>query len=396
MARLFTSGFESNSTTTGVEFTTLSGSPTISGSGARSGTYQGTITSLTASTEKSFAYRFSNLDSSANTYVRFYFFITTLPNASTIIGGFVDSIGNISSALKLLITGVLQISNNAGATLFSTSALSTGQWYRFEHRQSDVDALIEFYLDGALIGTATATATSAYNQYVWGGNLGGFNAATTLSIGFDDIAINDATGGSQNGYPGSGKVLRLKPNATGDINGYLVTNGGTAGAANNFTRENEVTPDDATTYNASVLLNAEDLYNMDNSGIGASDTVNVVAVTGRFANLVAADATTAFKFEIEKTGSGTKTQSAAIIANSTAWTTNVVGATQPKPAPITTYLDPDGAAWTQTTLDSMQVGMIVTAAGVRTVAITSVSAIVDYTPSAAPVSGSPTLLLMGV
>lgn len=397
MARLATPSFEFNTNTTGVDFTATTGSPTISATGARTGTYAGRVSSLTTGAQKYWRYRFSNADSSADTYIRTYLFIASYPNATTTIMGPISSIDNVPGAILLSSTGVMTMTDDSGTVRATSSTLSLNTWYRIEQRYFNTSTTMELKIDGTSIGSSTGATTNVVRDYVWGGNIQG-EAATTCDYYFDDMAINNtAAGTGQTSYPGSGKVLRLIPNAAGDANGYLVATGGTAGAANNFTRVNEVTPDDATSNNASVLLNAEDLFNVTDSGIGASDTVNLVAVTGRFADLVAADATTAFKFEIEKTASGTKTQSAAIIANSTTWQTNVAGATQPKVAPITAYLDPDGAAWTQSTLDSMQIGYLLTTAGVRTAAITSVSAIVDYTPAAAPVvAGGSTLLLMGV
>jgi hypothetical protein len=107
--------------------------------------------------------------------------------------------------------------------------------------------------------------------------------------------------------------------------------------------------------------------------------VNVVEVWGRFRNDTA-DASQNFRFEIEKTGSGTKTLSATIVPNSTTWKTNAIAT--PWTAPIVTYQDPDSAAWTLTTLDSMQIGYKLTqdGTGTRQIQVSSVSAIVDYTP----------------
>lgn len=111
--------------------------------------------------------------------------------------------------------------------------------------------------------------------------------------------------------------------------------------------------------------------------IGASDTVNVVAVGGRFKNNTA-DAVTAIKFEIEKTSAGTKLQSAAIIPNTTGF--NSLDVSSPRNYPLITYQDPDGAAWTQATLGSMQAGMIISAGGTNRIDVTNLWVSVDYTP----------------
>jgi hypothetical protein len=255
---------------------------------------------------------------------------------------------------------------------------------------------MEARLDGVVFATTTTAATiDGTNAFVWGNTDGD----STLNIYFDDIAVNDTSGSAQTSYPNDGKVLYLRPNAAGDINTFATQTGGTAGAANNFTRVDEVTPNDATDFNGSSTLNEEDLFNFGNSGIGASDTVNVVEVHGRFRNSTA-DATAKVTFEIEKTSGGTKTSSAAITPNSTTWRTNVAGTTEPKTAAIVTYTDPDGAAWTQSTLDSLQAGYKLTTgpgtAG-RRIDVTAVWVVIDYTPGAAPAGATgATLLMMGV
>lgn len=388
MARLWSTGFELNSTTTGVEGDTYS-LVTVSTTQARTGTYS--LRCNASSNAPFFRTKVLAADTSTGiAYLRFYLYIATAISTTTQICRIVTS-GNVQQAvIRLTAANNLQLCDSTVTQIGSnSSALSANTWYRVETSYNPANGAQAAYIDGVSFASGTGQ-TGSWSQFL----LGAINGTPTCDIYFDDVAINDNSGSFQNTLPGSGKIIVLKPNAAGDSNGYLVTNGGTAGAANNFTRVQEVTPDDATTYNASVLLNAEDLYNCDDSGIGASDTVNVVAVGARFADLVAADATTSFKLEIEKTASGTKTQSAAIIANSTTWRTNATAA--PFNYPITTYQDPDGSAWTQSTLDSAQIGMIVSAAGVRTAAITKVWMLVDYTPSAGGLVTAPAMALMGI
>src|SRR5260221_455738 len=119
---------------------------------------------------------------------------------------------------------------------------------------------------------------------------------------------------------------------------------------------------------------------LDNSGLSSTDTVNLVAVGVRFADITAADATASFKVEVIKTSAGTKSQSAAIIPNSTTWHSNAPAT--PWKYPLTLYQDPDSANWTNTTLDSMQIGYIDSAINVRVVAISTEWVLVDYTPLA--------------
>jgi hypothetical protein len=317
-------------------------------------------------------------------YLRAYVNFATLPSAENKILGFRASggFGVPQTNISIDNTGALRLYNNTTTQIGSASSpLSTGQWYRIELKIDKTPAggsqIVEAKIDGVVFATASNLTVNQAQSIVIGGNLNS-EAQTTGNWFFDDIAVNDSTTSNQNTYPGPGHIIHLKPNAAGDVNGFLVQVGGTAGSSNNFTRVNEVTPNDATSYNASAALNAEDLFNCDDSGIGSSDLVRVVSVGVRMANLVSADATAAIKLEIEKTGSGTKSQSADIIPNSTSFATNA--AANPRNYPLTTYQDPDGANWTQTTLDSMQIGYIEDVANTQSIAISAIWALVDYLP----------------
>lgn len=375
MARLYSTGFELNSTTTGVEGDTYSG-VTVSTTNVRTGTYA--LRANAAATTPFWRTQLISADSStAIAYFRFYLYIASAPTTTTQIARIVNSSNVQQSLMRLTTTSTLQLFNGSVVQVGSdSSALSANTWYRVEYSWNPATGATAAYLDGVSFASGTGTTGS------WSRVLLGAIVSTTCDLYFDDVAINDDSGSFQNGLPGSGKLICLRPSAAGDANGFLVQVGGTVGSANNFTRVNEVTPDDATTYNASAVLNAEDLFNVTDSGIGASDTVNVVSIGARLADITAADATTGIKLEVEKTASGTKTQSANIVPNSTTWRTN--GPAAPFNYPLTTYQDPDGAAWTQTTLDSMQVGYIIDATAVRAVGISTVWALVDYTPSVAP------------
>lgn len=259
----------------------------------------------------------------------------------------------------------------------NSPTMNTNQYYRVEMSYLRTAGTFSAYIDGVQFATGTGSTLKDVNTIRWGSI-----DASTMTILHDDIAVNDNLGTAQTGLPGNGKIIRLKPNAAGDVNTFATQTGGTAGAGNNFTRVNEVAVDDATTLNGSSTLNQEDLFNMDNSGIGSSDTVNVVEVWGRYRNSTA-DTAAAIKFEIEKAAAGTIAQSTAIVPNSTTFRMNA--AAVPKTPPIIEYLDPTGSPWTQATLDTMQVGYkLTTAPGTagRRVDVTNVSAIVDYTPAA--------------
>lgn len=385
MARLFTSGFEENSITNGVEFTATSNTPSVVTSPVRTGTYAGAITTVSSGSPKYFQYQFRSADDSTDTYVRTYLYLTTYPDVATSIMGFVDSIGNISSNILLSPTGTLEVHDNSGGIVGLASAVQPkNTWLRVEHRQFNTSSIVELKINGTVIATTSAGSTAVYQKYQWGANLGA-DAATVINIGFDDLAINDTTAGTgQTGYPGAGQVVVLRPNAAGDNNAFTTQTGGTAGAANNYTRVNEVTPDDVTTFNgANVTGNIDDL-NIDNTpgSIGASDTISLVQVNVRFRASVASAVSIFRTARIKKAAGGTVSNGPTLTPNSTTWKTNANAV--PNLPPITLYVDPDGGAWTKATLDTAQIGYGISTGNTNR---TDVSAI-WLTVESVPVSGT--------
>ncbi len=378
MARLFTSGFETQSATTGVEFTTggLNGTSAIDTSNQRSGAAcMKFVTSASFSwMRETFKSSLSNSEAFVRVYVKFF----SLPGSGTHEILTVADMGGAVARAQVRYngaTGNLEIVN-VGNTVIGTVAVTTGAYYRLEVDVAGGSGtgIIKAYLDGSQFATSTTETLGTFDGIYLGS---AFNA-TTISFYMDDIAINDTSGSAQTGLPGDGKVITLKPSAAGDVNTFATQTGGTAGAGNNFTRVDEITPNDATDFNGSSTLNQEDLFNMDNSGLSAGDTITVVQVNARTRNSTA-DASAAFKTEIEKAAAGTIAQSASTVPNSTTWKTNNSTTTL---LPLQTlYTDPDGGAWSQTTLDSMQVGYKLTTApgtGGRRVEFTKVWVNVDY------------------
>jgi len=374
-----------NTVTTGIEFTATSGSPTISSTTVRSGTYAGRISSLASATQMRFRLQYVSSAGNGPYFARLYLRVHTAPSAANRIITMRDT-GNGADRCWITLdnSSTLALFNGGGSQIgSSSSALTADTWYMVELRIDRSPAggsqIIEARLNGTVFATSSAQtiSTNAGDTLNFGGNLNG-EAQTTGDWFFDDIAVNDSTGSFQKTYPGSGKIIALRPNAAGDANSFVTQTGGTAGSSNNYTRVNEVTPDDATTFNGSSTLNQEDLFNVTDSGLTVSDMVNCVFILMRFRNNTA-DATTAIKAEIEKTASGTIQQSSALIPNSTLWKTTSTGSTFPIGSLLVAYQDPDGANWTKSTLDTMQIGYKLTAVGTNRIDVTNIAAMVDYT-----------------
>lgn len=398
MARLFSSGFELNSNTGGVEWTSSFNSPAISTTKKHAGTYALRLNGFGSGSATALAYQYAAGGSGNGPYFfRTYFLVDTAPSAANRIIRIV-AVSSTTMRVGMVLNSdlTLQLVDEDGNIGSPSAALSTNTWYYIEIKVDRTPAagsqVVEAKLNGSVFAnSSTRDIASVMGEVHFGANLAN-EAQTTGDWYFDDIAINDSAGSAQTSYPGAGFIVHLRPSATGDANGFTTLQvGGTAGSANNFTRVDEVTPNDATDYNGANILNAEDLFNVDDPPFGSAVTINLVSVGVRMSDNTAADATAAFKVEVEKTSGGTKSQSAAIIPNSTSWRTNAVSA--PRNSPLTLYKDPDSNDWTFSTISSMQIGYIQTVANAQAVAISAIWALVEYVPGAATKTISETLTI---
>lgn len=382
--RQFQTGFEWNTITANEEFTGTNDSPTIQGTVVRSGLRAYQVTALTSGTARYIRFQFAsaNIDVA---FLRAYVRFDTLPSAENRIIILNDNNGVSTPVVYLSVdqSGALRLYDEDGQIGSASSNLSTSTWYRVEIKLdrsgSSGSHIVEGKIDGTTFATASNRAISVGVQHLlMGGNLN-TEAQTQANWYFDDVALNDNTGSYQNSYPGDGKIIELRPNGQGDFNEWADTSNA-AGSPSNYTLVDEDNPNDATDFVQKDTANKIDMYALQNSGIGASDTVNVVMVGGKFRNNVA-DPTAAFRFRIEKTSGGTVAESADIVPNSTTWNPN--SSTIPRLYPIVLYNDPDGSPWTQSTLDSAQAGVKTTVAGTNRIQVTTVVVSVDYTPSTA-------------
>lgn len=404
-ASLFRNGFENASTTNKIDLWNANTGLAAANStttAPRTGSRAGAIVALTSGIAKGYVYTFASGDGNGPYYLRYYLKVTTAPNANTTISSIQAGAGQQEAIIVLTTASKLQLIRADGITQIGSdsAALTSGTWYcvevKYDKSQAAGSQIEEAYVDadvGAVSHCGTTKFASATNLTIATGaanfNLGGNFEGETATTGkwfFDDVAFNDSTGSSQTGLPGDGKVIYLRPNAAGDSNTFATQTGGTAGSANNFTRVFDTTLDFATTFNGATTTQ-EDIFNMDASGIGASDTVSVVTVNGYF-RASATTNTATYKYELEKTGSGTKTFSSTIHPVTTAFTVNELSTSVTNLSPIVSYTDPDGAAWTQSTLDSMQAGYLVTSASTNRDDISALWVMVDYNPAVVVSSGT--------
>jgi hypothetical protein len=394
VARLYTLGWEISSVTSGLEIPNrTTTSATLSTSVFRSGARSGRISSLVSATRSGWGGQFVSALSDGPYYARFAFRLTTAPSAANMIFAFIAgaSVAATSAndgSIKVNSDGSLALFANASQVGSNSAVLSTGTWYvvqvEYDNSPASGSKVLRAYLNGTqFAGTTTSTNVGGTtNGFAAGGNLVA-EAQTQGEWHFDDLAINDSTGSFENGLPDhNGKVIYLWPDGTGDSNQWLDT-AAAAGSANNYQLVDETAPNDTTDLVQTVTNGHLDLYAMQSAGaagMSGGDGVNVVQVYGRSRNNVA-DATTAWSPVVVKTTGGTQSTGTAYAPNSTTWRTGSVQSANQIAPNHTLYADPDAAPWTTATLDTMQVGPKLTAAGTNRAQVSTIWVVVDYTPT---------------
>lgn len=373
--RVWSSGFENNSTTDAVEWDYVGtpSLPTIQGTTVRSGDYAMQVTSLASGTRKAIGNWFSTL-SDGPLYFRVYVRVGTLPSAENRIIS-LNSSTTVGTGPRVYITlnsdGTIKLYDEDGQIGSASSALSTDTWYRiemeFDSNGAGATDIVRARIDGTeFAGSSTRNLSQGILSLQVGGNLN--NEAQTIGNWyFDDVAINNSTGG----YPGPGKIIHLRANNTGDNSSW----------ASDYTAIDETPPNDATDYIESHTLDQIEDVNVDNtpSSMNTNDTINVVSVGVR----AASNNTTSlarFVLRAKATSGGTVEESSNLLNNTTTWYSN----SQSAPLYALNLYDLPGAStteWTKTELDTAQIGVRLSVSdGAQEARISSLWMLVDYTP----------------
>ena len=393
MARTALVPFELNATDAGYEVTNETGAPnrpTISSATKRSGAYSLRISSLPSGAAKGIQYQFANNASFlARWFPRTYLCIATLPSAENTIIELNDAAAFTTPVVKVTLdnTGVLRLYDEDGVIGSPSSALTadgtTWYWIDFEFYavSGSATGVVRCRLDGTEFAGATDRNLSVgINNLCLGGNLL-LEAQTTGEWFFDDVAVNDPQGSFQNSYPYASNIIRLKPDSAGDNNAWA--RGGTDSGAN-WSQTDEITPDDATDYVASGTLNQVDDYNVEATpaALDSGATINVVVVGCRNTLSSATGGDPRVVLRIKASASGTVEESSELAKNNVVWNTNNDG-TKPSNYLLTLYDLPGASttAWTKSTLDTMQIGARISVDDSDQVLISTLWALVDYTPS---------------
>lgn len=263
---MHTCGFEENNLAeTMWDF--ITGSPSIGTTHKHSGTYAMRI-NPSAATQGVTRDIQTSINVATTWFLRFYVRIVTAPDALITIQHIFSSSGGMANRLRLSTGRQLDIFNVITSTSVTGPTLSVDTWYRIETRylMADSGGQIEvrvyngdettpistFGIGNFTGGNGTDEDTQANTGARWG--WGALTTNSSCDLWFDDIALNNENGSTQNSWCGPGKIALLVPNT--EVSIAFTPNTGTDNSAN--ADDLPGTPDDDTTYNSHSTANGED------------------------------------------------------------------------------------------------------------------------------------------
>ena len=390
MARLWSCGFELNSTLGGMEVSATSNF-SVQSTTVRSGGFAGQTVNLVSGVARGFVEQFIAAAGNGPFFTRKYVRFATFPSAENRIMGLNDTLALAGTDVYITADngGLLRLYDEDGVIGSPSSALSLNVWYavgfQYDRTPAAGSQVVRARLDDTeFAGAATRNLSVAALCLVCGGNLA-LEAQTVGSWFWDDFAINDGTGSIQTSFPDEQEVIHQRPNAVGDNNVWA--RGGTDSGAN-WSQVEENPPNDVTDYVQSNTAGQIDDYNCEATpaALASDDVINVVQVGVRCAVDVATGADPDIVLRIEASALGTIEESPAIDVNSTTWRTNNAGAVLNY---LLTLYDKPGApadAWTKADLDTMQIGQRESVSDTHFARVTAVWALVSHKP--APPAGA--------
>jgi hypothetical protein len=400
MARIWSSGFELQSVASGMEWhpdgTGPAGTPTIDTTTVRSGLASLRLTSPSSGVVKGLSHRVSVFTNGVAYFGRVYLYIASLPNVETAFAGFGGAAEANLLALTLDTAGRVHYHTGSGGsrqTLTGTTVLGTAQWHRIEWKlkrhattpNAGADELA-YQINGASEGSTTAFSVSTVpTRFLVGLNLhGNFNTATSADLYVDDCAFNDDTGSAQTSYPGAGSIVHLNVNGAGEFAQTVTL---TTGEANAWQAIDEApTPDDATSY-FTLTDNATNWTGVGSRAAFAVESmpaspasVTLMEIGVRFSNDSASASN--YALSVQTSNGGTKATDVTNTAFNTGvgvWATHKTGGL--RVPPFVAYADPDAAAWTETSINALQLLIRATDAN-PDIFISKMWALVEYVPGA--------------
>jgi hypothetical protein len=281
-ARLHTSGFETNNLTE-----TEWSSPTAAGgtraaisTGCHSGTYCFESAQGGTTGNNVIQYGLVGAVTSGTQSLRVAFKLVTEPNAFPhTIACFRNSAGAATGGgpveLRLTKSGsdyfIDTFNTLTSITYSGTIAFASGTWIVIQQKVVIADSpngSIETRINGVVDAGASATGIDTLDgtNGMRGINIGGQGTPAARSgydYIFDDVALNDATGTFETGYPRNDAIISLmKPTSDNSVT-WTKTGANCSGTTNTDCVDDEPgAPDDVSGYNTSSTANNEDRFNL--------------------------------------------------------------------------------------------------------------------------------------
>lgn len=192
-----------------------------------------------------------------------------------------------------------------------------------------VDGVTDISFTGNTVATTPSIVTNILFQ------------ATSSAGSIDDLALNSASGTSDNGWCGDGKIVMLTPNANGDSSQMAGSDGN---STDNYLLVDEIPPNSDTDYVVSDVSGNADLYNLTTTTLPTNAVVKRVYVESRSREEVASG--DSIKLGIKTNGSEY-------------WSTSIVQtAIYGRNVGVDYLINPQtGSAWTQSEIDALQAGV---------------------------------------
>ena len=391
--RLQTFGFENQTLTAGEEFTSAGcggGWCSINTTATTSAVHSGSASFRSAPTSAAFSWIgnvFRADGSVTKAYARCHFYYENLPATNPVeMCSFWDSVAsNRRSTVVLTSGGVGQLLTDDNSQIGSnSSALSANTWYCVQLMTfsngagaSEIAGSIETgeCTDSPTPFASSVTTTIADFNAVY---VGTPNASSAYSAFWDDLAVNDEAttkGSTQISYPAGGKIVYLRPTASGD----------TAATTGTFADIDETDPNDATDFLTLDETTSIGCYNItDTTGlIDSYDTIKLADIGIRIRE--EASAVTSYQFGWKSQASGLVASSTAQDAGDTTWRTNQTGTTAMTNRMSTTTDPQDNGAISTTDLDNGQI--CAASLDADDLNVSTLWLMVEYTDGTPPASG---------
>ncbi len=339
ITRLWQSGYEHNDAS---EYIGLNGSPSISSTKARTGTYslrlaQGSVYYLasSATTQAQFSVNINHLGlASGATYA----VIAALYDGATAVA----QVRWYADGTIRTFCGATQVGSASSATMVLENTwinigvdfklhTTTGWFYvyvdgtaviSYNASQTDQSGSTDF--DRFVVGNSTGDATEKWDDYIY----------------YDDVYWNDTAGEAAAALPTSYRYYLITPNGDGN---YSQFDGSDGDSVNNYQLVDEIPPDDDTTYVTSDVDTERDSYAMVNYTIPVGSSIaSIIPV----AKVRKESAGSAYGMKLFTRESSTN-QDGSKQSLGTGWGWIFERQTT----------DPSAAAWDQTSLNAVEVGI---------------------------------------